>query len=329
MDEKNDFQNLDKFVVASRRNGQPLLRIGFQMQLYLRDGDDRATRLRAVDVLAGFARAASRNVTHYQKHMASRMSPIAGGDLSALLQAEVGRLDPETELYGPHVSDAQLPPRWQGAALLQPRRALPVDLSLLHLAMPAMLAKEDPDDLIARLLHWCQQARPLHGTAGLAPIYQIGMQQSYPDETWPLLSRFTGLDYLNAFPLAARGVNRIQGINWLTVLGTPMLDEIGGAERLAGSLDAISQELGATGPEAPALYPYDGGLMIRAGQYPQLGDRNIGGIPNSYRIVAKALRPWLFTEYENKPTRLIKVPRPLDAYDETIGWVTRFDSEGD
>ena len=84
MDEKNDFQNLDKFVVASRRNNQPVLRIGFQMQLYLRGGDDPAIRHRAVDVLTGFAQAASRNVTHYQKHMASRLSPIAGKDLARL-----------------------------------------------------------------------------------------------------------------------------------------------------------------------------------------------------------------------------------------------------
>ncbi len=325
MDEKNDFQNLDKFVIASRRNGQPVLRIGFQMQLYLRGGDDPATRHRTVDVLADFAKAASRNVTHYQKHMASRMSPIAGEDLSALFHAEVDRLDPATEIYGPHVGDGQVPPRWQGAALLQSRQAMPVDLSVLHLAMPAMLAKEDPDDLIRRLVAWCREIQPLHGTAGLAPVYEIGMQQNYPDETWPLLSRFSGLDYMNAFMLAARGVNRIQGVNWLTVLGAPMLAEIGGSGKLAGMLDAISQELAGAEDERPVLYPYDGGVVIRAGRYPQLGDRNIGGIPKSYRIVNAALRPWLFTDYLNKPTRLIRVPRPLDAFAETLAWVTRFD----
>ena len=328
MDEKNDFQNLDKFVVASRRNNQPVLRIGFQMQLYLRGGDDPAIRHRAVDVLTGFAQAASRNVTHYQKHMASRMSPIAGKDLPVLLHAEVDRLDPAVDIYGPHVSDAQMPPRWQGAALLQPRQALPVDLSMLHLATPAMLAKEDPDDLIVRLTEWCGQIQPLHGTAGLSPIYEIGMQLNYPDETWPLLSRFSGLDYMNPFALAARGVNQIRSINWLTMLGVPMLDEIGGADRLAELLAAAAQDRAATEDEAPRLYPYEGGVVIRAGTYPQLGDRNIGGVPNSYRIVNAALRPWLFTDYANKPTRLIKVPRPLDAFDETLGWVTRFDQGG-
>lgn len=327
LDEKNDFQNLDKLVIASHRTGQPVLRIGLQMQLYLRGGDNPATRHRAVDVLTDFAKAASPNITHYQKHMASRMTAIAGKDLSALLHAEVDRLGFGAEIYGPHVSDAQVPPRWQGAALLQSRQAMPVDLSALHLAMPAMLAKEDPDDRIGRLTAWCRAVQPLHGTAGLAPVCEIGMQQNYPDETWPLLSRFSGLDYMNAFPLAARGVNRIQGVNWLTVLGTPVLDEIGGTGKLAGMLDSISHELSANQDQRAILYPYDGGVVIRAGRYPQLGDRNIGGIPKSYRIVNRALRPVLFTDYLNKPTQLIRVPRPLDAFAETLGWVTRFDKE--
>lgn len=334
MDQKNDFQNLDSYVIASERSGRPVLRIGFQMQLYLRGGETREARHRAVDVLAGFAEAASGNITHWQKHMASRLTRIAGTDLAAALHAEVDRLDPATELHGPHVTDGQQPPRWQGAALMQPGQAAPVDLSVLHLAMPATIVRADPDDLIARLLVWCAQARPLHGSAGLAPIYEIGMQQSHPAETWPLLSRFSGLDYMNAFPLAARGVDQIQGVNWLTILGQPLLDAIGGAEALAGRLAAAWRDLDpAARPEAPlpadyALHPFEGGVLIRAGQWPQLGDRNIGGVPLTYRVVARALRPWLFTAYENRPTRLIKVPRPLDAFAETLAWVTRFDTEG-
>lgn len=328
MDEKNDFQDLDKMVVGSSRNGQPVLRIGFQMQLYLRNGPDRAVRHNAARVLSEFAQAATPNIKLYQKHMSNRMSPIGGKDLAALLQAELDRIDPDIEAYGPHVSDEFVPPRWQGAALLQPANASRVDLSVLHLAIPAMLAKQDPDDLIKRLTNWCQHMQPLHGSAGLAPIYEIGMQESYPNETWPLLSRFTGLDYMNGFVLAARNVNQIRGVNWLTFLGTTMLDEIGGTDRLAERLKTATGEFDGTATDDPVVHPYDGGVVIRAGQYPQLGDRNISGVPISYQIVNAALRPWLFTAYENKPTRLIKVPRPLDAYDETMGWVTRFDRKG-
>ena len=328
MDRDPDFEKLDQLIISSNNSGRPVLRIGLQLQLYLRGGDRRETRARAVEVLADFAKAASGSVSHWQKHMASRMTLLKGGDLAALLQAEVAKVDPATNVYGPHVSDGLVPPRWQGAALLQPADAAPVDLSVLHLAMPAMLAKQDPDDLIRRLLPWCAHAGPLHGTAGLAPIYEIGMQQSYPDETWPLLSRFTGLDYMNAFPLAARGVDQIQAVNWLTVLGEPMLAQIGGAGELQRRLGEAADAFAGLGPDVmPSVHPYDGGVLVRAGRLPQLGDRNIGGVPESYRIVHAALRPWIFTAYENRPTRLLRVPRPLDPYAETIRWITRFDEE--
>lgn len=331
MDQENDFDKLDGYVIASQRSGTPVLRIGFQMQLYRRGGETRAARHRAVDVLAGFAGVAAGNITHWQKHLARRLTKIAGTDLAVALHAEVDNIDPGIDMHGPHITDARQPPCWQGAALMQPARAAPIDLSMLHLAMPATIARADPDDLIARLLVWCARAQPLHGTAGLAPIYEIGMQQNYPVETWPLLSRFSGLDYMNVFPLAARGVNRIQGVNWLTILGQPILEEIGGAEMLAQRLTQAWRELeplarpDASLPPDYALHPFEGGVLVRAGAWPQLGDRNSDGAPLTYRVVARALRPWLFTAYPNKPTQLIKVPRPLDAHAETLAWITRFD----
>lgn len=153
------------------------------------------------------------------------------------------------------------------------------------------------------------------------------MQQSYPDETWPLPSRFTGLDYLTNFPLAARSVNRIQGVNWLTILGKPLLDEIGGEIGLTKRLSRFGGNPAAPTEDSPVLYPYDGGVVIRDGRWPQLGDRN-SGIPESYRIVWRALRDLVFTDYKNKPTRLIRVPHPLDAFEETLGWVMRLDGKG-
>lgn len=326
MDEKNDFQDLDKIVIGSRRSGQPVLRIGFQMQVYLRGGHLNARRHAVVDALSRFAAAAGPNITHVQKHMASRLSRMPAEGPEALLHAEVDAIDPETELYGPHLTDGQTPPRWQAAALLQPERALPCDLSVAHLAMPATLAREDPDDLIARLAAWCAVVQPLHGTAGLAPIYEIGMQQRHPDETWPLLSRFTGLDYMNAFTLAARGTDQIQGVNWLTCLGGPILNELGGPEGLTDRLRQAQDGLAREDADLPGLHPYAGGVLIRAGTWPQLGDRNAGGPPRSYMIVAAALRDLLFTAYPNKPTQLIRVPRPLDAHAETLRWITRFDA---
>lgn len=236
MEQKSDFQKLDQFVVGSHKNGHPVLRLGSQMQIYFRNGHDPAVRHKAVDVITDFARAASGNITLFQKDMANRMNGIGSRDLAAFFHAEVDRLDPKYDGYGPHVSDEFNPPRWQGAALLQEdlsQRKRPIDLSTLHLAVPATLAKQDPDDLIRRLSNWCQMMQPLHGTAGLAPIYEIGMQTSFPVETWPLLSRFTGLDYANTFVLSVSEVNQIRNINWLTILGGLLREIREGAEHPA------------------------------------------------------------------------------------------------
>lgn len=307
------------------RNGQPVLRIGLQLQVYIRGGHLRERRHAVVDVLADFAAAAGPDITHIQKHMANRLSRLPGEGAGTMLHAEVDAVDPETELYGPHVTDGHIPPRWQAAALLQPREAAPRDLSVVHLAMPATMAREDPDKLIARLTAWCRTLQPLHGTAGLAPIYEIGMHQHHPYETWPLLNRFAGLDYMNAFTLAARGTDAIQGVSWLTYLGTPLLEKLGGTGGLSDRLKRAQDSLAQRDGDLPTLYPYDGGIVVRAGMWPQLGDRGQGGAPRSYMIVAAALRNLLFTDYQNKPTQLIRVPRPLDAYTETLRWVTRFD----
>ena len=73
----------------------------------------------------------------------------------------------------------------------------------------------------------------------------------------------------------------------------------------------------ATGALAPVL--------IRAGTHPQMGDVNMGNIPEAYRTVSDALRPIRFEDYQQNPMDLIRVPRPLDAYEETLNWLHRFD----
>lgn len=327
-DEGPDF---DELVVTHHATGKPVVRVGFMMRLFLRDGHLPEVRHRIVDVVSDFAdQAGSGNVSLFQKNMANRMSRIGDRDLAAYLHREVDTLDPEHDYYGPHVSDDERPPSWQGHALLQPDPGgYPdqVDMSYLELAIPAELAARRPDDLVRRLLKWCQLTRPLHGTGGFAPVFAIGDSNNRPDETWPLLSRYPGLDFVGGFVMAARGVNQISGVNWLTILGTTMIDEIGGLPALNARLDDAVDHFQATPTQAPVIHPFDGGVMICAGEAPDLGDRHQGGIPNSYRVVARALRPWLFTGYLDKPTRVIKVPAPLDPFTETIRWVTRFDED--
>lgn len=58
-----------------------------------------------------------------------------------------------------------------------------------------------------------------------------------------------------------------------------------------------------------------------------MGDANMGNWPAPYAAVSDATRALRFEEYTSSPVRLIKVPEPLDALEETLRWVRRFDDK--
>ncbi|VWC97512.1 bacteriophage gp31 protein [Burkholderia contaminans] len=155
--------------------------------------------------------------------------------------------------------------------------------------------------------------RPVHGTAGLTLIYASGMSQN-TKYALPLMKRFPGFDFIDGvdFTMEAEAThNRIKCVNWLTVLG-----------------DEIVTELGGTGPMRAALEPtckiheYPGGVVIQAGENPQLGDATRGDIPEAYRMVARYTKPVRFEAYSS---RLFRVPDNLDKKEETLRWIRRFD----
>lgn len=106
---------------------------------------------------------------------------------------------------------------------------------------------EDPDRHVAAVVEWASIVRPDYGTAGFALISEPGMELQWPDESWPVLSRFSGLDHLGAFNLN-RKPGCIQAVNWLTVLGEAALAAIGGRQRLAERLSRAWSEIAPAGP---------------------------------------------------------------------------------
>lgn len=99
--------------------------------------------------------------------------------------------------------------------------------------------------------------------------------------------------------------------NWLTVLGEPILEELGGIEAARRALE----------PDC-TLYPYPGGLLIQAGPLPQLGDTHRGLIPERYRKVAQFTRTVRFEAYRSS---LFRVFEPMVGREEAVKWVRRFD----
>ena len=333
MDQKVEYEKLDNVVIAHHESGQAVMRFSALLQLFLADGATPATRHAALNVLESFRQLAPDRVTHVQTDPEAPLMRVESADFPAACHAEAGRPLSPDEGFRPHLTSLPAtPPQWQAHAALAAAEDGADTISVLNAAVPPSFVRADPDRYLAVVLDWCARLKPLHGLAGFAPVYGIGAEADHMQETWPFLARFPGLNYPLPYPKAAEGhgPSRISGISWLTVLGDRALDALGGraflVARLADAWALVVDEAPRPGlPPGISLHDYDGGLLIRAGAHPQMGDVNMGNIPEAYRAVSDALRPIRFEDYQQNPMDLIRVPRPLDAYEETLNWLHRFD----
>jgi len=118
--------------------------------------------------------------------------------------------------------------------------------------------------------------------------------------------------------IANRQEQALAPVNWLTILDDSLVAELGG-------LEALTSALG----EGITIHQWDGGILIQAGDMPEIGDVNQGLWPRAYCQVNDATKALRFEDYPSSSVALIKVPKPLDAYEETLKWVRRFDGRLD
>ena len=89
------------------------------------------------------------------------------------------------------------------------------------------------------------------------------------------------------------------------------MTELGGIEPMREALETVCK-----------VHEYPGGVVIQAGEAPQLGDAYRNDIPEAYRMVARYTKP---IRFEDCRSRLFRVPENLDKKEETLAWIRRFD----
>jgi len=127
-----------------------------------------------------------------------------------------------------------------------------------------------------------------------------------------LARRFPGLDLTDIFSSLMAVPFGIVRINWLTFLGSTILEMLGGIDNLRGRLAGGDTELVET----------SGGLMIKGGSEPGIGDVNRFEMLESYHVVGRALST---VRSDRHPPFLGSARRQIDAeISET--WLRYFDN---
>lgn len=163
------------------------------------------------------------------------------------------------------------------------------------------------------LVYLCNQVKAEHGYGGLSSILPYDYHSYMPTE-FQLAQQFSGLE-VDSMPHASslELLDYIKGVNWFTVLGNIYVERLGGE-------DAIRHALSGCGDIE--ISNYDHGLIIRAGQYPELGASE-DGPPPAYVAVNKVIKPVRIPN----PDQLHSYSPYGDCFDEesTARWYARFD----
>jgi hypothetical protein len=208
-----------------------------------------------------------------------------------------------------------------GRELLLPR----VKLGHLQFGFPLLWFSQNPGTFPEVVLEICRKLQPDSGYGGIGVIESPdnGISHRWEPVIYELAQRFPGLEA--DFPIdhglwlvqgRDDGRSGIKGVNWLTVVADRYLDELGGAARVEADVRALDSRF--------IVHGWGGGLMIQAGERPELGDAERDRWPELYVKLAKYLKPLRITQH--RPFgHAGPGPRFGNDSKEALAWLRRFD----
>ena len=155
------------------------------------------------------------------------------------------------------------------------------EISYVQLYLPISELKEfGVEQLIALNQQISEILQPMHGFFGLG-IQHSHEYYDYQYLEYELAHQFLGLDISNdeADEHFREG---FKCINWLTILSDQLITD------KLGSLEALKEH---NNDNEIRFYPYAGGVVVRAGEVPELGDVASNPYPKHYVNVNALLKP--------------------------------------
>lgn len=182
-------------------------------------------------------------------------------------------------------------------------------LSFFRAAFPVGMFASDFAGFTALVETFARRVPFFFGYAGLSfsEALEIKRKQSNEQLLLPAAMRFSGVEVESSICTRLCCRDSIKGVNWLTLIDSSLVERLGGRAALRAQLDS-----------AIALRDLPAGLMIQAGQEPELGDVNAGERLPLYRQVHRAMRPVRVVDHWLFGGRFF-------LQQETRRWMSRFD----
>jgi hypothetical protein len=181
------------------------------------------------------------------------------------------------------------------------------DFSWLQVHLPPSLAN-NWKELLALLTSMAEPFPFRYGTVGLSLCWNdmsVDRDNDVPRLIGPLLKRHPGFNLGTPRELTDQAM---PPVNWLTLVGPDLVEKIGGIAKVRR---AFSDD------KAISVMPLGDGVLIRAGEFPQLGDRNRRDNVPLYRKVGSFLKKYRGDQ---------EIELDGLTLEESEKWLARFDS---
>lgn len=319
------YSKLDELVIFSPR-GHIASRVVVSATLFFDRGGETEKRIVAHEALMEYAEQFSTELSHHQyPGSSSRPMKIKWDELRDKGQEKILNM-PAKEALDVAVFGQPFNTQTGGIGLFGgsisasgPDELMSVDLSVLEFCVASSwAAREGFTNFIGLVQKLTSILKPRHGIAGFGVqfdrIYESTSSRAY---SFPFTKRFPGAHcginsrYLTELNTSKADKDSIFTTNWLTIICDDIVKKMGGT-------DELRQKVGSS----CLIHDYNGGTILQAGDYPQLGDVNRGLVLDDYRRVGQELKA---ARFENYRLGIFDVESPLDSLEETLKWIRRFD----
>jgi len=261
--------------------GQPLLDIGFYVTFFFEDGHLVERRRAVYEIMKEYWFRVGEHLrwtTNLETHKWEPVTAKHSANAWLAFQPNEPRVW-DVNLHAGETFDAASPYRFVGLGTPDAESAM----SFISAMFPVTWFVEHPEaSAVDIVLRWATLLQPRHGTAGLSIVASLdeASASETQDEARGLAERFPGFEVDDALFESADVQNGIRSVNWLTCIDDSLIARLGGIEALRARVTGDLH-----------LYEYSGGAIVRAGDFPQAGDRNRQITIEPYRHAAALLRP--------------------------------------